>query len=191
MEKNETLFRILSRQPWWITLLVAGALFFIAQAVFPPVAPYVAIPFVLVAAWIGVQQLRGASSVNAAERLAELRGMSWEEFSGVVAAAYRRQGYEVEASRAAGFDFTLKKGGRVTLVQCRRWKVNQVGVAPVRELADAVNRAEAYNGICIAADAFSAKAAEFAQGAPVTLLAGNGLVELVGAGPAKRRWFGK
>ncbi len=189
---RETLFHVLSRQPWWVTLLVAVALYFVTQAIFPPVAPYVAIPFVLVAAWIGFQQARGVTTVNTGERLARLREMSWENFSLVVSEAYRRKGYAVEPSRENGYDFRLTKGGRVTLVQCRRWKVSQVGVGPVRELLDAVARLEAYNGICIAADAFSAKARAFASGKPVTLLQGEELADHVGTlETTSRRWFGR
>lgn len=184
---KETLFRILSRQPWWVSLIVALVLFMIAQWIFPPVAPYVGIPFVLVAAWIAVMQWRGKATANVPERLAELRDMSWDEFSSAVADGYRRQGYTVTASREAGYDFAAVKGNRTTLVECRRWKVNAVGVGPVRELVDAMIRLEAYNGVCIAAVAFSPKAVDYARGKPVTLLTGNDLVDLVGAaGRAKR-----
>ena len=47
MANKESLFQILSRQPWWITLLVAFGLFWIAYAIFPPVAPFVALPFLV------------------------------------------------------------------------------------------------------------------------------------------------
>ena len=38
----DSLFGILMRQPWWVTLLVAAVLFGVAYAVFPPVAPFIA-----------------------------------------------------------------------------------------------------------------------------------------------------
>ena len=44
---QETLFNILLRQPWWVTLLVAVAFFAIAHVVFPPIAPFFALPFVV------------------------------------------------------------------------------------------------------------------------------------------------
>ena len=178
---QETLFNILLRQPWWVTLLVAVAFFAIAHVIFPPIAPFFALPFVVLSGYIAYRQWRGRSSVNADERLAELRAMSWDEFSAIMANSYRRNGYAVEPARNAAYDFTLSKDGRVTLLQCRRWKVNQVGVAPVRELADAVSREDAYKGICVAAGAFSEPARKLTASEPVTLVSGLELVQLVGS----------
>ena len=176
---QETLFRILLRQPWWITVLVAVVLFAIARAIFPPVAPFVALPFAGLAIYIAYRQSRGTAAVNADERLALLRAMSWEEFSELVAAAYTRHGYHVVSAERPGYDYTLTKGSRVTLLQCRRWRVNQVGIGPVRELARAIEREEATNGICISAGDFSAPARKLIETEPVMLVSGLELVELL------------
>jgi restriction system protein len=187
---RESLFQILSRQPWWLTLLVAVFIFGIMQLVFPPLAPFVALPFAAVAGYLAWRQIRAGPSLNVEERLATLRAMPWENFSLVVSESYRRQGYTVEDSKSAAFDFKLSKKGQITLVQCRRWKVNQVGDAPVRELVKAMEKQNAFNCVCITAGEFSANAREFARGRPVTLLAGAALAELVGTIDKKsRRWF--
>jgi restriction system protein len=184
---RETLFHLLLRQPWWITLLVAIAFFWIAHSIFPPIAPFFALPFVLLSAYIGYRQFRGRSPVDAAERLAALRAMSWEEFSATIAEVYRRKGYEVERARDDAYDFVLKQDGRITLLQCRRWKVNQVGIGPVRELADAVSRTDAYKGISIAAGAYSEPARKLTASEPVSVISGLELVELVGKTRASGR----
>ena len=121
---KRSLFSVLSEQPWWLTLLVAIFIFGVMQFVFPPLAPFVALPFAAVAGFLAWRQMRAGPSVNVEERLAALRAMPWENFSLVVGEAYRRQGYAVEESRSAAFDFKLAKKGQITLVQCRRWKVN-------------------------------------------------------------------
>lgn len=182
---QETLFRILLRQPWWVTLLVAFALFGIVHAIFPPIAPFMALPFAALSGYIAYRQWRGTASVDAGERLASLRAMPWEEFSAVVTEAYRRQGYAVVPAAGTGYDFKLTKDGRVTLLHCRRWKVNQVGAGPVRDLARAVAREDAYKGICIAAGDFSEPARKLTSTEPVTLLSGTELVEWLG--PAARK----
>lgn len=176
---RQTLFHILSRQPWWLSALVAGVLFGITQLVYPPVAFFVALPFLLLAAFIGFKQMRGTSPLNAGDQLEALRGMSWENFSLVISEAYRRQGYAVAESRNSAYDFELTRNGRRTLVSCRRWKVSAVGEAPVRALANAVSRTDAYNGICIAAGDFSVNARSYAASQPLTLVTGRDLVELV------------
>jgi len=177
---KRSLFSILSKQPWWVSLVVAAVLFAIAYQFLPQFAPFVALPFVGVAVYVAWKQLRGRSPADVGERLAALREMPWEKFRAIVSAAYRRQGYAVEASASGAFDFTLRKNGKITLVQCRRWKVNQVGVGPVRELYAAMSGHEAFNCVCIGTGEFSANAREFAAGKPITLLSGTALAELVG-----------
>lgn len=185
---KESLFNILSRQPWWITLLVAFGLFWVAYAIFPPVAPFVALPFLLLAVYIGIVQLRRGPVVDPGERLAALRAMPWEVFSAEVTRAYRKQGYSVLPPDGRGYDFRLVKDARTSLLQCRRWKVNQVGEAPLRELAQAVDREEASRGICLAAGDFSAPARKFASGEPLVLVSGVELARLL---PPRRKtkWF--
>jgi restriction system protein len=185
-----TLFQVLARQPWWITLLVAFGMFWLAYAVYPPVAPFFALPFVLLAIYIGVKQWRSGVPSDPSEQLDALRTMSWESFSSAVCEAYRRQGYVVTPSREQGYDFSLAKDGRVTLLHCRRWKVNQVGSEPVRELARAVDRAQAYRGVCLATGDFSTPARKIAASEPLALIGGADLVMLIRPGK-KRRWFGR
>jgi restriction system protein len=185
---QETLFRILSRQPWWITLLVAAGLFWLTYAFFPPIAPFVALPFALLAVYIAIVQWRKGSPSDVEAHLETLRGMSWEDFSALVVKAYKERGYTVLPSEGRGYDFRLSKGGQTILLQCRRWKVNQVGAAPVRELAEAVAASDAYRGICLAAGEFSQPARKLTVDEPVSLVAGADLIELVGE-PGKRSWW--
>ena len=189
---RQSLFQILSRQPWWLTLLMAVLIFGITQLIYPPIAPFVALPFAAVAGYLAWQQLRAGPPGNVEERLAALRAMPWENFSLVVSESYRRQGYTVEESRNSAFDFRLTRRGQVTLVQCRRWKVNQVGDAPVRDLLAALEKQDAFNCVCISAGEFSRNAREYAMGKPVTLVSGAALAELVGTIEKKtRRWFSR
>lgn len=187
---RETLFRILQRQPWWLSVLVAAVLFGITELVYPPVAFFIALPFLVLAAFIAYQQFRGTATVDVDGRLAALRAMSWENFSLVVTEAYRRQGYGVTDAQDPAYDFELTKGGRRTLLSCRRWKVNSVGIAPLRALSEAVRRYEAYNAICVAAGDFSVTAREYAATQPITLLTGRELVALVGGVGKRKALFG-
>jgi restriction system protein len=184
-----TLFQVLARQPWWISILVAFGMFWIAYAVYPPVAPFFALPFAILAIYIGIRQWRSGVPSNPGEQLEALRNMSWETFSAAVSEAYRREGYAVSPSRERGYDFTLTREGRLTLLHCRRWKVNQVGAEPVRELARAVDRMQAHRGICLATGEFSAPARKLAAAEPVALVSGTELVMLVNRGKKHSRWF--
>ena len=87
---KRSLFSILSEQPWWVSLLVAMALFAVVQLVLPPLAPFIALPFIVLAAYVGWKQLRGTSPVKVEEQLGALRGMPWDDFRLIVSEAYRR-----------------------------------------------------------------------------------------------------
>lgn len=180
MAQSRTLFSILLQQPWWLSALAGTAAFALAQLVFPPVAPWVALPFLVIAAVVGWKQLRTLSTAEVDRRLQALRNMSWEQFSTVIAEAYRREGYEVAAARATTHDFTLTRNGRTTLLLCRRWKVNQLGIVPLKDLANAIHAQDAANGICLCAGAVSPNAAEFAAANPLTLVSGRDLAVLAG-----------
>ncbi len=190
MAQPRTLFSILLEQPWWISALAGVGLFGIAQLAFPPVAPFVALPFVVLAVFIGFKQMRLLSADTVEARLKAVREMTWEQFSTAVSNGYQKQGYTVAHSSKAGFDIALTKQGRVTLLQCRRWKVAQLGAGPLEELAAAISREDAYNGICICAGDVSPKAREYAAARPITLTAGRELAALVGdVGKRGKRWY--
>ncbi|MDP2241146.1 MAG: restriction endonuclease [Burkholderiales bacterium] len=186
---KRTLFSILSEQPWWVSIVVAAALYAVAYQFLPLYAPFVALPFAGVAVYAAWKQSRGRAPADAVERLAALREMSWDQFALAISTAYRKQGYVVEESKSGAFDFTLRKNGQITLLQCRRWKVNQLGVGPVRELHNAMDKNEAFNCVCITAGDFSPHALEYAAGRPVRLVSGAALLELTrNAARPRRKW---
>lgn len=156
------------------------ALFGIAQLAFPPVAPFVALPFVLIAIYVAYRQLRTVSPSQVEDRLKALRELSWEPFSAIVTDAYRKQGYTIEPANKSAYDFVLAQSSRKTLLQCRRWKVNKLGAGPLEELARAVAQEGAYNGICIAAGDVSPNARAFVTGKPLSLVTGIELAALTG-----------
>lgn len=180
MAESRTLFSILLKQPWWISALVGMALFGIAQLAFPPVAPFVALPFAVLALYVGYRQMRTVSPTQVETRLQALRELSWDRFSALITESYTSLGYRVTPVDQPAYDFTLTRDNHVTLLQCRRWKVHQLGVAPLQALTSAMARAEAYNGICICAGEFSPQARAFAAGKPITLVSGSELAVLVG-----------
>ena len=188
MAQSRTLFSILLEQPWWISALVGFGLFGIAQLVFPPVAPFVALPFVVIALYVGYRQLRTVSPGKVEERLQAVRELSWDQFSAFVTAAYQRLGYAVAPVQKSAYDFTLTQQGRVTLLQCRRWKVKQLGVGPLEDLAQAVAQEDAHNAICICAGDLSPQAREFVAGKPIALVTGSALAVLAGKiAPASKK----
>ena len=142
LKMNEnSIFAVLLRSPWWMSAGIAAALFAATRLVLPaeygPYAFFAALPFFVIAGYLGWQQLRAPSEARITQAMEALRAMAWTEFSAAVEEAFRREGYTVARIAAAGADLELTKAGRVTLVACKRWKVARTGIEPLRELDSA------------------------------------------------------
>ncbi len=67
-----------------------------------------------------------------------IRGLNWQEFELLVGEWFRRQVFAVEENggggAVGGVDLRLHRDRRAFVVQCKRWRSKQIGVAPVREM---------------------------------------------------------
>lgn len=117
--------------------------------------------------------------------LDSLAAGGWRQFERLVGEAFRRQGYAVEETGLGGadggIDLILRKDGRRTLVQCKQWKRQQVGVSVVREMAGllAHHQAHAVKIVCIGS--YTKEAERFTQGKPIQLIGGGQLLEMIQA----------
>jgi hypothetical protein len=83
------------------------------------------------------------------------------------------------ATGGGAADYEARKNGRLALVACKRWKVAQTGVGPLRELFEAKKSAEAEDCIYVSAGEFNPNAREFAEKNAVRLLCDVELAKLV------------
>lgn len=134
---EKSLFAILMRSSWWVSVAVALLLALAARLLAPEEyfipALSICFPFLVIAAMAAWKQSRqpGAGQVEAT--VATVSAMSWRDFADVLEQAYLREGYAV--TRVAGAaDFRLEKDGRSALVCGKRWKAANHGVEPLREL---------------------------------------------------------
>lgn len=191
MVKKDSLFDVLSRQPWWVSVAVGAALFASARLFLPEmIAVAVAMPFLGIACYVGWRQLGKPSATNVSDTLGRVRGMPWENFSAVISEAFRRDGYAVSEVYRGAIDLKLDKAGRVIIVSCKRWKVAQTGVGPLRELLEAKEAQDAAECIYVTAGDFTANASTFATNKSIRLLHGAALAELIArVERGKRGWF--
>lgn len=177
---KDSLFAILSRSPWWLSVAIAAAVFSGLALVLPElIAAAAAIPFAVIGVYAGWKQLRNPGPAAVARRLGELRALSWPEFSALIEAAFRRDGYTVTKVAAGDVDFELTKGVHRCVVCCKRWKAASTGIGPLRELRDAGRAREASEYVYVAAGDFTANAREFAAANAVRLVNDAALVKLV------------
>ena len=182
MNKN-SLFAVLLRSPWWISIAVAAGLFVAARALLPdayaPYAIFSSLPFIVIGCVALWRQLRTPSAERVSATLESLRALNWDEFSGALEGAFRRDGYVVTRLSIAGADLELARAGRVSLVGCKRWKVARAGIEPLREL-DAARRArDAHECIYVATGEFTDTARAFAATNNIRLLEGAELAKLL------------
>jgi restriction system protein len=125
-----------------------------------------------------------ASELTALKRIRRLGRVSFED---AIAEIYRGEGYLVErAARGSadrGYDLVLLRESSV-LVQCKHWLVEQVGVAPVRKLAEAMQKVGATGGVIVTTGTFTKRARELAIGMAIELVDGGALVRRFSGMPA-------
>ena len=186
---KESLFEILKRSPWWMSLGVAIAIAGAAQ-VFLPVAymvfgMFAALPFLVIAIYVAWRE-RGVPGEAKTQKILEtVRGLGWEEFSALVQSAYERDGYVVSPHDGGAADFELRKGARDTLLACRRWKTAQTGIGPLRELRQLKDKTESRACAYLTAGEISATARQFAAQKAIELVEGAALAKLLA--PALKR----
>lgn len=177
-----SLFAVLLRSPWWISIGIAVVFVALAQALLPPDyrGPFSlgAFPFVVIGVIAMWRQLRAPSAGETEAILAAVQRMPWAAFRNALAQGYQRQGWQVERIEGAA-DLLLHRDGASTVVAAKRWKAAHHGeetVAAVRTLA---HQREASGCIYVALGELSPNARRAAQSQHIELLDGRGLVILL------------
>jgi restriction system protein len=175
---DNTLFAILLRSRWWVSLLVAVGVFAAVRAFLETVyALFAALPFIVIAGiamWKQRHVLHGARLEAA---MGELQAMTWEAFAVALEQGYRRQGYTVKRVQGAA-DFELEKAGKVSLVAAKRWKASRTGIEPLKELAAAGEARGAAECVVVLVGTATDNAQKYAQKAKIKWLSGTDLVRL-------------
>lgn len=177
---KRSLFAILSRSPWWLSVLIAAALFMVVRQFIPDYAALAStLPFLAIAGYAGWRQMRAPDAERGADALAGLRAQSWPVFAARIEEAFRRDGHTVVALDGSAADYELRKNGRIALAGCKRWKVARTGVEPLRELLLAKQVADAQECIYVTAGDLSPNARQFASRNGIRLLCETELVEFL------------
>lgn len=135
---ERSLFAVLLRSPWWVSLLIVLVFGLVARVLLPAEFAVMVVlgtfPFLVIAAMAAWRQWRtpGATALDAA--LERAAAMNWRDFAAWVEQAYARQGYTVARLDGQAADFRLERQGQVSLLSCRRWKAASHGVEALRAL---------------------------------------------------------
>ena len=179
MHEN-SLFAVLLRSPWWMSIAVAAAIAIIAQYFLPiAYAVIVGAPFIVIGGMAGWRQLQMPSADRVSATVEAVRAMAWPEFSAAIEAAFRADGYTVNRLQDATADFEATKGYRTALIACKRWKAARTGIEPLRDLVAAKEKREAHECVYIVAGEISDNARAFAAQNKIRLIYDLSLAQLL------------
>jgi len=181
MSEN-SLFAYLLRSPWWVSFGIAVAFGLATRFILPdeyaPYAQSFAIPFIVTGFMVVWKQRNMPRAARVTATLEAIAAMSWREFSALMAQALERDGYVVTRTEGAA-DFILVKGGRTSLLSCKRWKAASHGIEPLRELDSARRAQDLHAAIYVVTGDLTDNARRFATERRVTLLQAPELTQLL------------
>lgn len=172
MARN-SLFAVLLRSPWWISIVIALALGALGAAVLPE--PYrvagmlSGAPFAVIGAMAAHRQWRLPSAAQVAAMQQAVAAMAWPAFAQVLEQAFRRDGYTVLRGTGKPVDFQLERAGRRMLVCARRWKSARIGLQDLRALQAARDAADGPDALYIGLGEVSDSAQPFAVEHGITI----------------------
>jgi restriction system protein len=185
--RENSVFAILLRSPWWVSALVA-IVFIAAAGAFMP-APYVpfgmmgATPFVVITGMVLWRNRNAPDPKRIEAALAQAGGQPWRAFAADLEKAFMAQGYAVTrlsgGSSQSGADLRLVKNEQTVLVSAKRYKAATHGTEPLRELSAAMLKAAAERGVYISLGEVTDQAASFAKEQGIELLYGQRLGALL------------
>jgi restriction system protein len=182
MARN-SLFGILLRSRWWISLLVAAALVLVGVAVTPPAYALFplcgAVPFLVIAAIAAWKQRNQPSPTRVAETAQRLGALPWPDFAGRLQAALKADGCQVKALKGDAADFEVARpGAGRAMMSARRWKAAHTGVEPLQRLQAARAAAGAAEAIYVTLGALSPAARAYADANKIGIMDAETLAQL-------------
>ena len=144
---DRSLFAVLMRSPWWMSVGIAVVVTVLAFALLPVQlrlgGALMALPFFVIGTVAAARQWR-LPRAGQIERVQQVAGaMAWPEFAELLEAAFQREGYTVTRGTREPVDFQLERQGRITFVCARRWKSARTGLDALRTLHEAKETADA------------------------------------------------
>jgi len=171
--------------PWWVSLVLAVIAYAALNSAKPlaPVAPLVCFLLIGLACISALRAWGNRRMLDRQTGLDSLCELPWKRFEDLLGEAYRRHGYQVTETLGGGadggVDLVLRREGKVTLVQCKRWRGKSVQVAVVRELYGILMDRRANAAKLVATTNFTPDAIAFTRGKPIELVDSKALLDLL------------
>ena len=168
-----SLFAVLLRKPWWLSLIIACVLGLVAAALLPSeyrvVGALSGFPFLVFAMMAAKRQwgLPNAARVQLTQD--SVSAIAWPVFAALLTQAFERDGHTVTPGKGEAVDFVLERQGQLMAVSARRWKSARVGIETLRALQSGSDAAEASHALCICLGELTDSARPFAAAQGITV----------------------
>ena len=163
---RNSLFAVLLRSRWWVSLSVGVTIGVVATALLPEayrgVGPLMGLPFLVISALAAWRQRHAPSAAEMARTQEALARAAWPAFADALQAAFERDGWQVQRASGDPVDFVLERRGRQMVVAARRWKSARVGLEALRALQAGREAREAPDALLIALGELTDTARPFA-----------------------------
>jgi restriction system protein len=179
---ENSLFSILLRSPWWISMAIAATFVILSKAFLPDAlwgygafggSAFIVIGFLaLKKQW----HLPSTSQVEATAK--KLADMPWRIFSDEIEKAFIREGYTVKKIDGPA-DFAITKAGRTGIVSAKRWKAAQHSQENVEALYLAKDIHGATDCTLISLAPLGEKATRYAKQHRIEVMQSAGLTQLL------------
>ena len=164
---ENSLFAILMRNPWWISLLIVICFCLLCLALLPKNLVIFGMmgtfPFFITGIIAFKRQWGKPSPAKLQADLDRLSALSWRDFSAELEAKLVKQGFEVTRLNTGAADFKLEKGGNVTLVSAKRYKAATHGLEVLQALVTQQEAQGADKAMYVCLSPVTTQAAKFAK----------------------------
>ncbi len=169
--------------PWWVSLVLAAIAYVVLDKIMPILVLPVCFLLISIAVISALRTWRNRLLLDHQTSLDSLRQLPSKWFEDLLGEAYRRQGYQVTETIGGGadggVDLVLRRDGKVTIVQCKRWRGKPVPVQTVRELYGVMVDRRADSAKLVATTKFTSEGLAFARGKPIELVDSEALLQLI------------
>ena len=170
---ENSIFAILMRNPWWVSMLIVIVFSLFCIAVLPK--DYVifgimgTFPFFITGAVAFKRQWGKPKPAAVEAELTRLSALNWRDFSAELEAKLVKQGFEVTRLNTGAADFKLEKSGHITLVSAKRYKAATHGLEALQALVTQQEAQGADKAMYVCLSPVTAQAAKFAKEKGVVL----------------------
>ncbi|PWB20330.1 MULTISPECIES: restriction endonuclease [Comamonas] len=186
---ENSVFAILLRSSWWISVVVGAIIVVLCLALLPKDIRFVgaagSLPFLVIGAMAAKRQWSQPSAAATEALLAQAGAMSSRDLQAWLSRAWQAEGYAVTPVQQGAADLQLARNGQTTLVQTKRSKAGVHGIEPLRALHDAASQAGAASVYVLLQGELSDNARLFARDQKIVLLQNLELATLLKKGAAR------